>query len=93
MVSYTDVDGNVSSTAYDIDGHVKSRGDGKGTVTYTYDGSDEHRGLVTKVDTGMGSLPARSPACTTRTPCSCRRPTQTGWVATRAYDNNGTTRR
>lgn len=36
-----------------IDGQVKTRSDGKGTYTYTYDGTDaagkaEHRGLLAK---------------------------------------------
>ncbi|MFL6098563.1 MAG: DNRLRE domain-containing protein [Actinomycetales bacterium] len=58
--SYADADGNNATTTYDIDGNVATHADGKGTYTYTYDGTDangktEHRGLVTSLDTGMGS--------------------------------------
>ncbi|MEV4180708.1 RHS repeat-associated core domain-containing protein [Streptosporangium canum] len=61
-VSYTDADNNVSSATYTIDDKVATSSDGKGTTTYTYDGTDywgrqEHRGLLTKVDTpGIGAF-------------------------------------
>ncbi|MFD8562948.1 DNRLRE domain-containing protein [Streptosporangium canum] len=60
--SYTDADGNTSTAIYTIDGKVATTTDGKGTTTYTYDGTDywgrqEHRGLLTKVDTpGVGAF-------------------------------------
>jgi RHS repeat-associated protein len=58
--SYTDADGATTTSTYDIDGNPKTVNDAKGTYTYTYDGTDaaghtEHRGLLTKVDTGMTS--------------------------------------
>lgn len=51
---------NTSTTTYDIDGQTASINDGKGTSTYTYDGTDslghaEHRGLVTSETTGVGT--------------------------------------
>ena len=60
QTSYTDADSNTTSTTYDIDGNVHTMNDGKGTYTYSYDGTDangkvEHRGLVTSLDTGMGT--------------------------------------
>lgn len=64
VVSYTDATGHqTTTTTYTIDGQVATVNDGKGTTTYTYDGTDasgqeEHRGLVTRVDTGMGTAPS-----------------------------------
>ncbi len=60
ITSYTDADGNLSTTTYTIDGQVATASDGKGTITYTYDGTDslgreERRGLLTSMDTGMGT--------------------------------------
>ncbi|MEU7455362.1 RHS repeat-associated core domain-containing protein [Streptosporangium roseum] len=61
-VSYADADGNTSGATYTIDGKVATTSDGKGTTSYTYDGTDywgrqEHRGLLTKVDTpGVGAF-------------------------------------
>ncbi|WP_433379246.1 DNRLRE domain-containing protein [Streptosporangium sp. CA-115845] len=61
-LSYTDADGNISAITYTIDGKPATTTDGKGTTTYTYDGTDywgrqEHRGLLTKVDTpGVGAF-------------------------------------
>lgn len=55
--SYTDADGNVSSTTYDIAGRPATVNDGKGTRTYSYDGDSERRGLPTSVsDTQTGSF-------------------------------------
>ncbi|HTY73520.1 MAG TPA: RHS repeat-associated core domain-containing protein, partial [Actinomycetes bacterium] len=56
--TYTDATGNVTTTGYDIDGRVATVADGKGTATYTYDSSNEHRSLVTALDTGMGANPS-----------------------------------
>lgn len=62
VTTYTDADANIAATTYDIDGNVATFSDGKGTTTYTYDGTDywgrqEHRGLLTKVDTpGVGAF-------------------------------------
>ncbi|WP_197287204.1 LamG-like jellyroll fold domain-containing protein [Planomonospora sphaerica] len=53
--SYTDADGNTSTATYTVDGKVATSNDGKGTTTYTYDGTDaagrsEHRGFLTRID-------------------------------------------
>lgn len=57
--SYTDADGNSSTTSYDIDGRVVAVDDGKGVTRYTYDGgSGEHRGLITSIDAGIGTDPS-----------------------------------
>lgn len=53
--SYTDSTGNATRTGYDIDGRPVRQSDGKGTVTLGYDGSGEHRGLVTSEDIGTTS--------------------------------------
>ncbi|MFC0004532.1 ricin-type beta-trefoil lectin domain protein [Micromonospora siamensis] len=55
--SYTDADGNVSTTTYDLMGRTKTSHDGKAQRTYTYDGGTERRGLLTSVDdTEAGSF-------------------------------------
>ncbi|MBB6557114.1 DNRLRE domain-containing protein [Nonomuraea rubra] len=53
----TDATGNLATVTYDLDGRIATSNDGKGTTTFTYNGPDangkaEHRGLITKVDTG-----------------------------------------
>ncbi|MFR9779352.1 RHS repeat-associated core domain-containing protein, partial [Micromonospora sp. MS34] len=50
QTSYTDADGNVSTTTYDLLGRTKTTHDGKAQRTYTYDGGSERRGLLTSVD-------------------------------------------
>ncbi|SCF47104.1 YD repeat-containing protein [Micromonospora marina] len=50
ITSYTDADGNVSTTTYDIMGRVATSHDGKAQRTYSYDGGSERRGLLTSVD-------------------------------------------
>ncbi|MEV6985327.1 DUF4082 domain-containing protein [Sphaerisporangium sp. NPDC051017] len=52
--STTDADGNTAVTTYDPTGRVATVNDGKGTYTYTYDGTDaagkaERRGLPTGI--------------------------------------------
>ncbi|MFI6927777.1 LamG-like jellyroll fold domain-containing protein [Nonomuraea spiralis] len=62
VISYTDADNNTSTTTYDLDGNIATFADGKGTLTYTYDGVDaagkvERRGLPTKIDSpGVGTF-------------------------------------
>ena len=62
--SYTQRDGagtvlTAAATAYDLAGRIATRSDGKGTTTYTYETSTEHRGLVTSTsDTGVGTFTA-----------------------------------
>jgi RHS repeat-associated protein len=53
--------GDTATTSYNLDSQPVTVNDSKGTYTYTYNGTDslghtEHRGLVTRLDTGMGSL-------------------------------------
>lgn len=55
---YTDADGNTAVTSYDIDGRIATLNDGKATTTYSYDGSGEHRGLVTGLDAGVTGNPS-----------------------------------
>jgi RHS repeat-associated protein len=40
---------------YDLDGHLLTQDDGLRTTSYTYDGVDEHRGLVTGINAGTTS--------------------------------------
>ena len=49
LTSYTDSDGNASTTTYDVAGRPLVTSDGKGTQTRTYDGGTERRGLVTSL--------------------------------------------
>jgi YD repeat-containing protein len=86
--TYTDTTGNVTTTGYDIDGRPIRQSDSKGTVTLQYDGSDEHRGLVTSEDIGAGS----ESTFTAAYDASGDLATQTypgGLTATRSYDNAG----
>ncbi|MEU7712059.1 RHS repeat-associated core domain-containing protein [Micromonospora chalcea] len=55
--SYTDADGTVTTSTFDIAGRPVTVNDGKGTRTYTYDGGTEARGLPTSVaDTQTGTF-------------------------------------
>jgi RHS repeat-associated protein len=59
--SVTNATGDITATTYDLAGRPLTQTDGKGTYTYTYEGTDslgrvENRGQLTKVDTGMGSI-------------------------------------
>jgi RHS repeat-associated protein len=59
MTSYTDADGNASTTTYDLVSRPATTNDGKATQTYTYDGGSERRGLVTQVvDSQAGTFTA-----------------------------------
>ncbi|WP_406068327.1 RHS repeat-associated core domain-containing protein [Micromonospora sp. NBC_01638] len=49
ITSYTDADGNVSTTSYDLLSRESVVTDGKGTQTFSYDGGSERRGLPTQV--------------------------------------------
>ncbi|GAA4720052.1 DNRLRE domain-containing protein [Phytohabitans rumicis] len=60
VVSYTDADGNVSTTTYDVMSRTATTNDGKATQTYTYDGGSERRGLPTQiVDSQAGTFTAQ----------------------------------
>ncbi|WP_192580498.1 DNRLRE domain-containing protein [Micromonospora sp. ALFpr18c] len=50
QTSYTDTDGNASTTTYDLLGRVATSNDGKAQRTYTYDGGSERRSLLTSID-------------------------------------------
>ncbi len=39
LTTYTDADGNAATYEYDVDGRMKNANDGKGTQTFTYDGT------------------------------------------------------
>lgn len=57
--SYTDADGNATTTTYDLESRVATVNDGQATRTYTYDGASEHRGLATSmVDSQAGTFTA-----------------------------------
>ncbi|MFE9690553.1 RHS repeat-associated core domain-containing protein [Micromonospora sp. NPDC005806] len=57
MNAYTDADGTVTTSTFDIAGRPATVNDGKGTRTYTYDGGAERRGLPTSVaDTQTGTF-------------------------------------
>lgn len=59
QVSYTDADGNTSTTTYDVADRPLTVNDGKGVRTYTYDGGSERRGLPTSMsDSQTGSFTA-----------------------------------
>jgi RHS repeat-associated protein len=53
LISYTDADGTISTTAYDLLSRVASTSDGQATRTYAYDGGSERRGLLTQVTDGQ----------------------------------------
>lgn len=57
-VSYTDATGNMSSTAYDLDGRPTTISDGKGSYSYTWDGTGEHRGVLTGANLGVAPAPS-----------------------------------
>jgi hypothetical protein len=42
-----DVDGNNATSSYDTAGGVGTVTDNKGSITYAYDGGNDHRGLAT----------------------------------------------
>ncbi|MFE9207524.1 DNRLRE domain-containing protein [Micromonospora sp. NPDC007230] len=60
LTSYTDADGNLSTTTYDLLGRVATSTDGKATRTYTYDGGSERRGLLTSVNDSQAGVFAGS---------------------------------
>lgn len=86
VTSYTDADGNVSTTTYDLLSRPVSFNDGKGTQTMTYDGGSERRGLATQVvDSQGGTFSAtysvEGPIATQTLP--------NGLVASTSYDETG----
>ncbi len=60
---YTDADGNVTTTTYDVAGRPATVNDGKGVRTLSYDGGGERRGIATSVaDSQVGNFTATSNA-------------------------------
>ncbi|OLE27492.1 MAG: hypothetical protein AUG44_10030 [Actinobacteria bacterium 13_1_20CM_3_71_11] len=49
VYSYTDADGNITTTTYDLLSRTATTNDSKGTRTWTYDGGTERRDLPTSV--------------------------------------------
>lgn len=88
--SYTDATGNVTTTGYDLDGRVISVSDGKGTTSYAYDSSSEHRSLVTSEDIGLTGQPSDFAVSydPSGNPSTITYPN--GLSADRSYDNAGT---
>ncbi|MCL9760923.1 DNRLRE domain-containing protein [Frankia sp. AiPa1] len=88
--SQTDADGNTASTTYDIDGRTATASDGKGTYTYTYDGTTgEHRGLLTSLNVGAGSAPSTFGATYDGDGKVTAQTYPNGLVAATRYDDNG----
>ncbi|WP_144022737.1 ricin-type beta-trefoil lectin domain protein [Asanoa hainanensis] len=87
QTSYTDADGTTSTTTYDMASRPATTNDGKTTRTYTYDGGNERRGLVTGISDGQaGAFAASYDAdgnLTTQT-------WPTGTSAGTSYDSTGT---
>jgi RHS repeat-associated protein len=97
QTSYTDADGNISSSTYTIDGQPKTRNDAKGTYTYTYDGTDaagqvERRGLITSLNVGMGSLPSTFTAAYDNDGRMTKKTYPNGIIAATTYDDAGVPR-
>jgi RHS repeat-associated protein len=85
---------NTATTSYDIDGRPLTVNDGKGTTTYSYDGTDqlgrvEHRGLLTGENAGMGSLPSAFAGAYDADGNLVSESYPNGLVATSRYDNAG----
>lgn len=60
LFEYTDSDGTISTTEYDLQDRPTRSTDGKGTQTYTYDPTIEPRGMATSVaDSAAGVFTAR----------------------------------
>jgi YD repeat-containing protein len=92
--SVTDADANTSTSTYDVDGNLKTVNDGKGTTTYTYDGgsgaTEEHRGLPTSVNTGMGAAPSTFTAVYNAAGQQVSGTLPNGTTVARRYDTLGT---
>ncbi|MFG1761084.1 RHS repeat-associated core domain-containing protein [Micromonospora echinofusca] len=56
QTSYTDADGNVSTTTYDLLGRMATNNDGKAQRTYFYDGGTERRGLLTSIEDAQAGV-------------------------------------
>jgi RHS repeat-associated protein len=57
ITSYTDADGNTSTTTYDLLSRIATANDTQASRTYTYDGGNERRSLLTQVvDSQAGTI-------------------------------------
>ncbi|MEX5637840.1 RHS repeat protein, partial [Parafrankia sp. FMc2] len=89
VTSQTDAGGNTTTTSYDADGQVASINDGKGTYSFTYSTSTEHRGLVTGIDIGAGSAPSTLTATYNGDGQISSQTYPNGVVADTRYSNSG----
>ncbi|WP_375477813.1 RHS repeat-associated core domain-containing protein [uncultured Jatrophihabitans sp.] len=87
--SYTDAGSNTSAMTYDLDGRLTSLNDGKGTTTYSYDTSSEHRGMATTEDVGVSPAPSTFSASYDAAGNLAAETYPNGLVATRHVDNVG----
>jgi RHS repeat-associated protein len=97
QTSYTDADGSASSMAYTIDGRPATHNDGKGTYTYTYDGTDaaglvEHRGMLTSMNVGLGIMPSTFTAAYDPDGNLTKEVYPNGIIAATEYDDAGVAR-
>jgi len=96
QLTYKDADttttGVTGTYTYDIDGNIKTLNDGKGTYTYTYDNATEHRGLLTSLDTGMGTNPSTFTGTYNAGGDLTRQTYPNGMTADYTYDTTGDTR-
>jgi RHS repeat-associated protein len=91
VASYTNATGNTSTTGYDISGNIVSINDGKGTASFSYDSTTEHRGLVTGEDVGVSPAPASFSAAYNPDGSLWTETYPNGLTATHTYDNAGDT--
>ncbi len=85
--SYTDATGTTSTTSYDLDGRPVSRYDGQLTITYTYDTSSEHRGMVTSENIGVTGAPSTFTANYDANSTLAGEVYPSGLTATTSHDN------
>ncbi len=85
--SYTDANGTVSTRGYDLAGNLTSLSDGQGTITYTYDSTSEHRGLITSENLGITGQPSAFTASYDPAGNLTAETYPNGLVATTSYDN------
>jgi RHS repeat-associated protein len=87
--TYVDANGTLSTYEYDLAGRLESFSDGKGTYSYSYDSSIEHRGLITGEDLMISGAPSQFAVTydVAGNPASTTYPN--GLLATRSYDNVG----
>lgn len=92
VISYRDANNNAAGLSYTADGLTASLNDGKGTVTYTYDGGSgsttEHRRLLTNLADSNWFPPGFS-AVYDANGAMASETYPNGLVATRHYDDAG----